>query len=297
MGRLNGSDPAVTPLGADLKRVGFTEYEARVYVQLLRQSPATAYEISKSAGVPRPNTYQALESLAQRGAVLPVSENPVRYVGADPRTLLETIARHTRSLCDDLAERLSGLTSPLDDQYVWMVRGETGVHDRIDALIGRARELIWIKAADEVLRRHAAALRAAADRGVAALIVLFGFDADEFRFNDRWQVYIHESSGVRMGTADNLFTVATDHTEMLTALMDDEVVAAFTRNKPIVNLAQSLIRHDYYMAEIFARFGPEIDGAFGAHLRDLRLACFSPDEIRSFMKRTGLGSAKSLTRN
>ena len=68
----------------DLKRIGFTDYEARIYVQLLRQSPATAYEIAKHAGVPRPNTYQALEALTQRRAVLPVSENPARYVAADP---------------------------------------------------------------------------------------------------------------------------------------------------------------------------------------------------------------------
>jgi HTH-type transcriptional regulator, sugar sensing transcriptional regulator len=43
------------------------------------------------------------------------------------------------------------------------------------------------------------------------------------------------------------------------------------------------------MAEIFARFGPQIEEAFGLHLRDLRLACFSPAEVRSFKERTGLG--------
>jgi hypothetical protein len=70
--------------------------------------------------------------------------------------------------------------------------------------------------------------------------------------------------------------------------MDVEVVAAHSRNRPIVNLAQSLIRHDYYMAEIFARFGPQIDEEFGPHLRSLRMACFSPDQIVSFKQRTGL---------
>ena len=288
VGKLAVTQAAPIEAAADLRRVGFTDYEARVYVQLLRQSPATAYEISKLAGLPRPNTYQALEVLAQRGAVLPVSENPVRYVAADPRKLFDSIARQTRSLCSDLAERLSAVTPPPDDQYVWTLRGEASVHDKIGALIEDAREVLWIKAADDVLRRHIGALRAAAQRGVEALIVLFGFDADEFRFNAGWRIYIHESSGVRMGTADNLFTVAVDKAEMLTARMDEEVVAAHTRNKPIVNLAQSLIRHDYYMAEIFARFGPEIDTAFGLHLRDLRLACFSPAEIRSFKDRTGL---------
>lgn len=51
----------------DLKQLGFTEYEARVYFQLLLQSPATAYEVAKASGVPRPNTYNALEALSQRG--------------------------------------------------------------------------------------------------------------------------------------------------------------------------------------------------------------------------------------
>ncbi|WP_414473088.1 TrmB family transcriptional regulator [Microvirga sp. M2] len=275
-------------LAGDLKRLGFTEYEARVYIQLLRQSPATAYEISKSAGVPRPNTYQALEALAQRSAVLPVSETPVRYVAAKPSELFDTIARQTQTLCNDLADRLSAIAPTVDDQYVWTLRGELSVHDKIDSLISESREVIWVKAADDVLRRHKTALKAAAERGVETLIVLFGFDADEFRFTDKSRVYIHEGSGVRMGSADNLFTLAVDHAEMLTAAMDGEVIAAYSRNRPIVNLAQSLIRHDYYMAEIFARFGPQIDAEFGPHLKALRMACFSPAEIASFRKKTGL---------
>ncbi|WP_134499286.1 TrmB family transcriptional regulator [Microvirga pakistanensis] len=275
-------------LSGDLRRLGFTEYEARVYIQLLRQSPATAYEISKSTGVPRPNTYQALEALAQRAAVLPVSETPVRYVAAKPSELFDTIARQTQTLCNDLAERLSVIAPSSDDQYVWTLRGDLAVHDKIRDLISESRKVIWIKAADDVLRRHKAALKAAAERGVETLIVLFGFDADEFRFTDRCRVYIHEGSGVRMGSADNLFTVAVDHTEMLTAAMDGEVTAAHSRNRPIVNLAQSLIRHDYYMAEIFARFGPQIDAEFGPHLKALRMACFSPEQVVSFKQKTGL---------
>jgi sugar-specific transcriptional regulator TrmB len=275
-------------LSSDLKRLGFTDYEARVYIQLLRRTNVTAYEISKSAGVPRPNTYHALEALAQRGAVLPVSESPVRYVAAEPGELFDSISRQTQSLCADLATRLSVLAPATDDQYVWTLRGEQAVHDKISALLAESEQTIWIKAADDVLRRHKATLKAAAERGVETLIVLFGVDGDEFRFTKKCRVFIHEGSGVRMGSADNLFTVAVDHAEMLTAAMDDEVVAAHTRNRPIVTMAQSLIRHDYYMAEIFARFGKKIDSEFGPHLRDLRLACFSPDQIASFKKKTGL---------
>lgn len=289
-GKIAVGGPLPTDILTDLKRLGFTDYEARIYVQLLRQSPATAYEVSKSSGVPRPNTYNALETLAQRSAVLPVSESPTRYVAAPADTLLASIARQTSSLCDSVATRLEALATPVDNQHVWTVAGDEAVHDKIDALIRSSAEILMIKAADDILRRHIPALRKAGERGVEILIVLFGLDADEFRFGDRCRVYIHEANGVRMGSTDNLFTIAADHVEMVTATVAQEAVAVHTRNEPIVNMAESLIRHDYYMAEIFARFGREIDGAFGPHLRDLRLACFTEEQAESFRRKTGLAS-------
>lgn len=282
-------DASTDNISGDLKRLGFTEYEAKVYVQLLGMPPSTAYEISKQAGVPRPNTYSALDSLARRGAVLPVRENPTCYVAARPRELLDAIARQTRSLCAGLTERLEAVTPRTEDQYVWTLRGDAAVHEHIDMLIERSTATVWIKAADHVLRRHADRLReAAVTRGVRLLIVLFGNNAEEFRYTDKCRVYIHENNGVRMGTADNLFTLAVDYREMLTANVEGDVIAAHSKNMPIVTMALSLIRHDYYMAEIFSRFGDQIDEAFGPYLRDLRLPSFTPEQVASFKKNTGI---------
>jgi sugar-specific transcriptional regulator TrmB len=43
---------------------------------LLRAYTATAYEVSKRSGLPRPNTYGVLESLTKKMAVQPVSKDP-----------------------------------------------------------------------------------------------------------------------------------------------------------------------------------------------------------------------------
>src|SRR3546814_5839445 len=88
----------------DLYHLFFTYYWVPVYEILFLIKPKTAYEFAKSASVPRPNTYHALEALAKRGAVLPVSENPIRYVAANPREFLDSISRQTKALCTDLAE-------------------------------------------------------------------------------------------------------------------------------------------------------------------------------------------------
>lgn len=269
-----------------LHQLGFSAYEARVYLQLLTDSPATAYEISKAANVPRPNTYSALGSLAERGAVLLVNESPARYVPAPPDALFDTIARSTRNLCEELTRTLEDLPAGAGNDYVWIVHGEDAVHERIEVLLDAAKGQTWIKAADAVLRRHKAALRRAAERGVTNWIVIFGTDPSEFIFTKRCRVFVHEAEGLRMGIADNLFTLAVDNEEMLTANVDAHVTAACTRNRLMVTMASSLIRHDYYMAEIFRKFRREIDAAFGPHLRDLRLPSFTPEQIDAFRQRT-----------
>src|SRR3546814_17785730 len=109
-------------------------------------------------------------------------------------------------------------------------------------MIADSRDSIWIKAADDVVRRHKRALKAAAERGVGILMVLFGLDAEEFRFTERCRIYIHEANGVRMGTADNLFTLAIDKVEMLTAATDGDVSAAHPSHRPHGKMAATPLR-------------------------------------------------------
>jgi len=271
----------------EFKAVGFTEYEARVYVQLMRSGTATAYEIAKESGVPRPNTYNALEALTKRGSVLPVNDNPRRYVAKDPDSHLTSLGREMMSLCESLAEKLGKIEQPDDAPYVWNVHGELAMHEKIDALINHCNTTLWAKASSDVLERHAEALKAAAERDVEMLIVIYGEDPDAFRFTDRCHIYLHESNGVRMGTADNLFTMTIDHKQALTATTDG-AAAFYTHNQAMVIMADTLIRHDYYMAEILDRFGSEIFGAFGPHLKELRMNVFTKTQASAFRDRTGL---------
>lgn len=276
-----------TELLQDFKKLGFTEYEAKVYMQLLKEAPATAYEVAKATGVPRPNTYNALEALAKRGAVQPISESPVKYVATPPDKHLIGLGRQTMALCDTLTKDLARLKPAEDDPYVWNVHGELAIYRKIESVLNESKTDIRIKASADVLRIHADSLKAAANRGVEILIILFGDDPDEFRYNERCRVYLHEGNGVRMGTADNLITLTIDHDQAVTATTDKQT-AFYTRNYSVVQMADSLIRHDYYMAEIHLRFGAQIDEAFGPYLRDLRLSSFSKEQVRSFQEKTGL---------
>lgn len=200
----------------------------------------------------------------------------------DPQSLFGRIAKETRDRCRRLAQDL-GKSATIDTRYsVWSISGEQNVHAKIAEMIDGARDHVWIKASSGVLELHRAALERAAGRGVTVVIVLFGEDARPFRFGRKGKAYLHEGNGVRMGLADNLFTVTTDFREALTANLKGEVYGAYTQSKPVVTMAETLIRHDVYLAEIFERFGDRIDAHFGPHLMDLRRALFSPDQRSDF---------------
>ena len=61
-------------LMVSLAAIGFTEYEAKIYLELLRNNPATGYQLAKEAGVPRSMVYEALGRLRNRGAVMETRE-------------------------------------------------------------------------------------------------------------------------------------------------------------------------------------------------------------------------------
>lgn len=278
-------DTETVTIVSDLKSLGFSDYEARIYLALLAKSPATAYEISNSSGVPRPNTYSVLKALAGRNAVLPVSTNPIKYAPQPPERLFKSIATKTSELCEAVAERLEVVSVDSGEHYVWDLSGEADVHGKIAEMIDGATEAMWFKAEASILRQHLGSLRAATGRGVRLLIILYGDNPDEFRFHEHCEVYEHEGTGFPMGFADNHFTLTVDHVEMLTANLGQSVTATYTQNHAIVKMAISLLRHDYYMAEIFLALRPDIDEVFGPNLRDLRRNSYSDEQFTQFEER------------
>src|SRR5579864_4996172 len=84
-----------------LVAVGFTEYEAKIYLELLRNNPATGYQLAKSAGIPRSMVYEALGRLRNRGAVLEtLEERATLYRPLPPDVLLDNHAREQQQLIE-----------------------------------------------------------------------------------------------------------------------------------------------------------------------------------------------------
>jgi HTH-type transcriptional regulator, sugar sensing transcriptional regulator len=72
-----------------IKELGLTEYEAKCYLALFERESLSAIEVMNLAGIPRPNTYEALKKLLAKGLCVSMPGKTKRFAATDPRLLKE----------------------------------------------------------------------------------------------------------------------------------------------------------------------------------------------------------------
>jgi len=161
-----------------LEKLGFKEYQARVYCALVRLGQASAPEIHKISGVPRPRVYDTLMELIEFGAVNYRKGRPALYKAVEPALIVERLRHSYLSAGDDAIQELEKLTiQSLGEvvDYMWMLRGHENIRGKIKELLMNARKEIFIKFAkvDEYIDffPHLALAR---KKGVHVKSLLFG---------------------------------------------------------------------------------------------------------------------------
>src|SRR5215813_10675313 len=97
-----------------LQELGFAPLESSVYVQLLRQGPASGYRVAQALGKPIANIYHAIESLQTKGAVTSVDGGDTRLCRAvDPTELLAALQRAYAGRCASAERALAPLKQSL----------------------------------------------------------------------------------------------------------------------------------------------------------------------------------------
>src|SRR5205823_2896108 len=100
------------PLVGRLQALGFSNYEARVYLGLLRHGPQNGNEVSKSAGLPSSKVYSTLERLAAKGIVHSVRRSATtQHVCIPPEELLHRLREEFSEPLDYLETALPAVAA------------------------------------------------------------------------------------------------------------------------------------------------------------------------------------------
>jgi sugar-specific transcriptional regulator TrmB len=237
-----------------LGALGLTEYEAKVYLALLSENPATGYQISKGSGVPRSMVYEALGRLEARGAALKSEdEKATLYRPVSPAVLLDRYEREARERAAGLRTELIPLYNQQESGRLWNFSGRREALASAGELIdGAERELMLVMTdADvEALRPR---LQAAHERGVAIGAMLTG--SAPFAIG---QVVRHPKRETELHRMDETLIVVRDEREFLIASGHLVTAATMTTNANMVLIARQFIWMELFAQRIFARLGPDL---------------------------------------
>ena len=238
-------------LVSSLLAVGFTEYESKVYLELLRESPATGYQLSKKAGVPRSMVYEALGRLHARGAVMEVHEDRATlYRPLPPDVLLDHHEQEQRQLMQGLREGLNQIYTAHEEEHLWSISGRKTVLSYAVHMIREATTGLSFVLADpelEVLRKEILESNEKKDLRINALLTGAGeLDCGEVAWHPPLE------SALQHLTA--MFIVIADSREALIATTGLETTATITRNHNLVFIAGQFV----WMEFIHARLGDDL---------------------------------------
>ena len=253
----------------EFMELGFSEYEAKIYLALLRESPATAYEAGRSSGVPTSKVYEVLNRLVEKGVLLVVDEGKTKkYVPIEPDEFLDEYKSRTDKVIGSLRLTLAGVKGARELSYVWNIREYGYLLDKARRMIDSASASILISAWKEEMLLLEDSIRDALERGVEVAIVHFGFPGLKIG-----QIYRHPiEDTIYQEKGGRGIVVVVDSREVLMGTVSTEGSAegAWSVNRGFVTLAEDYIKHDVYIMKIVKRFSGLLRKTFGSRYEKLR---------------------------
>ena len=253
-------------LVSDLSALGFTEYEARVYLALLKDHPATGYQLSKQAGIPRSMVYEALGRLDARGAVLKSEEDKATlYRPMPPDALLDRLRDEHRRRIRKLRAGLNALYTARDEGYLWTFTGQASILSYAQNMLTYAQREAMLVLKDSCLEYLHETLMAAHERGVHIGALLTGkgqLDVGEVTHHPPRESQLHRME-------DSLVVVVDEQEALIATLREDEASATVTTNTNMVQVSRQFVWMELFAHRVFSRLGPEMLAQLSAEDRHL----------------------------
>lgn len=225
-----------------LKSLGFSQYEAKAYVSLVRQGPTSAYQVSKESGIPRARIYEILNGLQEEGIVLKEEINDsIKYSPLPVDVFLESVQSKWNNTYQSISHTLKQFekNEPMSDNRVMTLKGEGHILSFCRTLIQKAEKRVVVSLWDEMYGKLEQELI-----GAAAHCTLKGiaFQVE----NPLSGIDIHRQTSYVENIGENKwFILSIDGKETIYGPSPETRETAFYTDDPIhINFLENYIWHD-----------------------------------------------------
>jgi sugar-specific transcriptional regulator TrmB len=226
-----------------LSQVGFSLYEARVYLALLREGSGNGNEVAKRAKVPSSKVYAALEKLTAAGVVHSTRRgSSTRWVAISPEELVGRLRRQYNEPLDFLIEELPKVHAADPSEPFLTVSGSRAMREAAVAILDGAEREVHISCWEADLVALEDALRSAEQRGVTVFGMLYGSSEPPA---GSW-LHHHYEEIVAERVGGRLLALVADDREALIARIPDggEAAAVRSQNQVMTLIVREYLHHD-----------------------------------------------------
>jgi len=159
---------------SQLKEIGMSEYEAKVYVILSALRVASAREIHEQTKIPRGRIYETLSILGEKGFIVSSGRSPARYSPVDATHTFERLKQESVKSLEGLYQRLKTLETETPEPHMqgYKLCTEWTRDNQIRMMLRRAKsEIILLCNDEEFLSRYSSDISRAAKRVFVYLVV------------------------------------------------------------------------------------------------------------------------------
>ncbi|MBI2184483.1 MAG: TrmB family transcriptional regulator [Thaumarchaeota archaeon] len=141
-----------------LQKLGMREYDAKVYLTLVRSGKTTVSDIYSVTGMPRNRIYDTLEDLQRRGFIETRQGRPMIYQAVPPEIVIKRIKEEWIQAIDGAAseslQRFKKLYVEKSEEKFsefefWSIKSISGLLDRASEVIRRARTFVLVEGHSE----------------------------------------------------------------------------------------------------------------------------------------------------
>lgn len=229
-----------------MQKIGFTGYEAKVYIAALQQGLATGYELSRRSGVPQAKVYEILSRLVSAGALQALASEPVRYAPLPPEELLRQRCAVFQTSIGILQEKLPQQAQIKAKDYVWNISGYREMLERAREVINNVQGELLLSVWPEEAGALQEALESAVGQGVRIRAMVFG----DSPLAGNIKYYRHGGEQALYNLAGGRWLVVAGKREVLIGQVSDDgdSMAAWSANAGIVFVTRRYIEHELYIA-------------------------------------------------
>lgn len=144
-------------LAAELQGIGFTMYEARVYLALVREGILSGPAVARASGVPKSKVYDVLKRLMKKRVIEEFVGAPRKFKARQPSHVLNELVESERaklktieSRAGELGSRISSMLDRTEKTYLdkddilWTVNGRRAFHEKFVEMGERSRSEVLV---------------------------------------------------------------------------------------------------------------------------------------------------------